>query len=105
MSATDIPFGDEWMLDRYVDPDSDPTFDAACGEPDDLAEFISDLLDELSEPTKSVIEMRVFGRMTFTQIADDLELVGGRGQAHVYWTRGLARLRTLLDDTMGVNDA
>lgn len=78
--------GSEWELDA-----GSPLW---AQQPDDpqLACLVADLVNALPEPMRGVVELRMWGRLTFEEIADELGL-SSRGHAHVYWTRALDRLR------------
>lgn len=62
-----------------------------------LDDAVVDLVDELPEPMRSVVELRIWGRMTFDDIATDLDLAS-RGSAHVLFTRALEQLKEGLSD-------
>lgn len=66
----------------WPEPTDDPALDG-----------LVDLVEELPEPMRSVVEMRVWQRATFEEIAGTLDIKGGRGAASVYWARALMRLK------------
>lgn len=83
--------GDDWELDlgSPLWPES-TTFN--------LRDFIIDVsVDALPEPMRSVVELRVWGRYTFEEIARELRL-SSRGHAHVLWTRALGKLADTIPD-------
>lgn len=83
------------------------------GEPTDprLREFVAYLLEDalitgtaknrqpLGDVSRSVVELRIWGRLTFQEIADELGLTS-RGAAQVYFERALDTLRRNWDDAV-----
>lgn len=57
-----------------------------------MDDAIVDLVDHLPANMRAVVELRIWGRLTFDEIADELGM-GSRGQAHVVFTRALERLK------------
>ena len=78
----------------------DPLFQRESTNPEHDA-MLRDLVDALPEPMCDVVTLRMWGRMTFDEIAYGLGLPS-RGSAHAYWNRALARLRR---DLIGGEDA
>lgn len=66
--------------------------DAAARE---LAEAIAAALSELSPAQREVIVLRVYGGLSFQQVAEALELPLGTVASH--YSRGTAALRTMLE--------
>jgi len=51
-----------------------------------------DAVNALPEPHRSCVEMRIWGRHTYKEIAEELGMTG-RQNAHDHYTRGLEWLR------------
>lgn len=85
--------GAEWELDAgtplWGESDVDPF----------LADAVAGVVESLPEPMRSVVELRVWGRQTFEDIADQLRL-SSRGHAHVLWARALDKLRQQLQEVV-----
>lgn len=78
-------FGD-WVLDKGKE---------LWPQDETDGEHLMAMVEELEEPYKSVIEMRVWGRMTFQAIAEEMGWPS-RQWTWTYWVRGLERLRVKL---------
>lgn len=85
-----LPTANEWELSQGT-----PLW-AQSPTDEWLGVHVDCLVDDLGEPMRSVVELRIWGRMTFEDIADELEL-SSRGHAHVLWTRALDKLRDGLE--------
>lgn len=80
----------EWELSAGTNPFQPESADPARDD------RLADLVDELPEPMRDVVTMRIWGRLTFDEIAVELEMPS-RGYAHMYWTRALGRLKEAFD--------
>ena len=78
--------GSTWELEQGT-----PLWSEASSNPD-VARMLGLAVELLPHPQAAIVEMRIWGRLTFSEIADELDLPS-RGYAHVYYTRGLAKLR------------
>lgn len=57
--------------------------------------LVRDAIEALPEKNRAVVEMRLYGRYTFQEIADTLgwEQKYARQTAWMYWSRGLEKIR------------
>ena len=90
----------DWQLEKGK-PIWPPSEDGITEERASEVRGALDGVDEKSKeglPYQAVIEMRVWGRYTFAEIARELGL-NGRQNAHDLYTRGIKWLREDLDET------
>ena len=73
-------------------PEEDPLQEPSL--PDDLAELVDRVLEDLGSPADEIIRLKHFEELTFEAIARRLELSPNTAKSHYY--RGLARLRDRL---------
>lgn len=60
-----------------------------------IREHLRELVEELPEPHRSVVEMRIWKLWTFQQISDELDM-GGRQYAYDHYQRGIRWLGDVL---------
>jgi DNA-directed RNA polymerase specialized sigma24 family protein len=90
----------EWQLEKGT-PIWPPASDGISEKRAAEVRNVLGSLDDKSEndlPYKAVVEMRVWGRYTFTEIAKELGL-NGRQNAHDLYTRGIRWLKEDLNET------
>lgn len=85
-----VGYSEEWSLDGASTLWAEPAHDG-------LSVLLRRLVDDLPDRQRAAVELRIWGRHTFDEIAD-IEGWSSRGEAHMYFSRGLKKLEEALTD-------